>query len=146
MANTYTSLHYHLVYSTKNRQRWIIPEIENRIWAYIGGIAKENRFHPIQIGGVEDHVHVLLGAPASAAPSKIAQLMKGVSSAWIHETFAGGSVYPEKENGNSKNPGKPCGTKDCVSAGGNPISSSRSDGISLGIKVLERIRGFHFPF
>jgi REP element-mobilizing transposase RayT len=87
MANTYTSLHYHLVFSTKNRERWIMPEIEQRIWAYLGGIAKENKFHPIQIGGVEDHIHVLLGAPASAAPSKIAQMIKGGSSAWIHETF-----------------------------------------------------------
>jgi len=87
MANTYTSLHYHLVFSTKNRERWIMPESEQRIWAYLGGIAKENKFHPIQIGGVEDHVHVLLCAPASAAPSKIAQLIKGGSSAWIHETF-----------------------------------------------------------
>ena len=88
MANTYTSLHYHLVFSTKNRERWIMPEIEQRIWAYLGGIAKDNNFYPIQIGGVEDHVHVLLGAPASAAPSKIAQLIKGGSSAWIHEIFS----------------------------------------------------------
>ena len=87
MANTYTSLHYHLVFSTKNRERWITPEVEERIWAYLGGIAKENKMHPVQIGGIEDHVHVLLGAPASMAPSKIAQLIKGGSSAWIHDTF-----------------------------------------------------------
>ena len=87
MANTYTSLHYHIVFSTKNRERWITPDVEERIWAYLGGIAKENKMHPIQIGGIEDHVHVLLGAPASMAPSKIAQLIKGGSSAWIHDTF-----------------------------------------------------------
>jgi putative transposase len=87
MANTYTSLHCHLVFSTKNRERWIVPEVEERIWAYLGGIAKENKMHPVQIGGIEDHVHVLLGATASMAPSKIAQLIKGGSSAWIHDTF-----------------------------------------------------------
>ena len=87
MANTYTSLHFHLVFSTKSRYRWISPEIEERIWAYLGGIAKENRMKPVQISGVEDHVHVLLGAPAVLAPAKIAQLLKGGSSAWIHETF-----------------------------------------------------------
>ena len=87
MANTYTSLHYHLVFSTKNRERWITPDLEPRLWAYLGGIAKENKMTPIQIGGVEDHVHVLLGAPATLAPSKIAQYMKGGSSAWIHQTF-----------------------------------------------------------
>lgn len=87
MANTFTSLHYHMVFSTKNRERWISPDVEERIWAYLGGIAKENKVHPIQIGGIEDHVHLLLGAPASLPLSKIAQLIKGGSSAWIHETF-----------------------------------------------------------
>jgi REP element-mobilizing transposase RayT len=87
MANTYTSLHYHIVFSTKNRERWIMPEVEQRIWAYLGGIAKENKMKPLQIGGVEDHVHVLLGAPAVFAPSKIAQVIKGGSTGWIHDTF-----------------------------------------------------------
>ena len=87
MANTYTSLHYHLVFSTKNRERWIYPEIEERVWSYLAGIVKQNKMTPIQIGGVEDHVHVLLGASPTLAPSKIAQLVKGGSSAWIHDTF-----------------------------------------------------------
>ena len=87
MANTYTSLHYHLVFSTINRSRWLTPEIEPRVWAYLGGIAKENKMKPLQIGGVEDHVHALLGAPASLALSKIVQMVKGGSSAWVHDTF-----------------------------------------------------------
>ena len=87
MANTYISLHYQIVFSTKNRECWIKPDIEERIWAYLGGIAKQNKMKPIQIGGIEDHVHVLLGAPAVLAPAKIAQLIKGGSSAWIQETF-----------------------------------------------------------
>jgi len=64
-----------------------MPDIEQRIWAYLGGIAKDNKMQPIQIGGIEDHVHMLFGAPATLAPSKIAQVIKGGSSAWIHETF-----------------------------------------------------------
>ena len=72
MANTYTSLHYHIVFSTKNRERWIGSDIEERVRAYLGGILRENNMKPLQIGGVEDHVHVLLGAPATLAPSKIA--------------------------------------------------------------------------
>jgi REP-associated tyrosine transposase len=87
MANTYTSLHYHIVFSTKHRERWITPDIEQRFWAYLGGIARENKMKPLQIGGIEDHVHVLLGAPPTIAPSKIAQLIKGGSSAWIHTEF-----------------------------------------------------------
>ncbi len=88
MANTYTSIHYHFVFSTKKRERWILPEVEARIWAYLGGIAKENKMKPLQIGGVEDHIHMLLGASATLAPANIAQLVKGGSSAWIHDTFS----------------------------------------------------------
>ncbi|MEW5978378.1 MAG: transposase [Acidobacteriota bacterium] len=44
---------------------------------------------PIQIGGIEDHVHVLVQAPATLAPSKIAQLLKGGSSLWM------GTQFPE---------------------------------------------------
>jgi putative transposase len=87
MANTYTALHYHFTFSTKLRQPWIKPEIEQRVWEYLGGIARANGLKPLKIGGIEDHIHMLVGAPPTMAPSKIAQLVKGGSSAWIHETF-----------------------------------------------------------
>jgi REP element-mobilizing transposase RayT len=80
-------LHYHIVFSTKSREHWIRHEFEERIWAYLAGIAKINRMHPIQIGGIEDHVHCLLSAPAVFAPAKIAQLIKGSSSGRIQATF-----------------------------------------------------------
>jgi REP element-mobilizing transposase RayT len=89
MANTYTSLHYHVVFSTKNREPWICPEFEERIWAYLGGIARENQMKALKIGGVENHVHLLLGIPPALAVSKGVQLIKGGSSVWIKETFPG---------------------------------------------------------
>jgi REP element-mobilizing transposase RayT len=42
----------------------------------------------LSIGGVEDHVHVLLSLPSTLSISKAMQLIKGNSSKWIHETFA----------------------------------------------------------
>jgi len=87
MANTYTCLHYHVVFNTKNREPWISPDSEERVWSYLAGIAKENGMTPVRFGGVEDHVHLLLGAPPTLAPSKIAQLIKGGSSAWIRDHF-----------------------------------------------------------
>ncbi len=57
MANTYSSLLYHVVFSTKNRTAFIRPEIEARVWAYIGGVARNHKMTAIQVGGVEDHVH-----------------------------------------------------------------------------------------
>ena len=87
MANTYTSLHYHVLFSTKNRERWIAPEIAQRVWAYLGGIAREKDMTALKVGGVEDHVHLVLGLPPTLAPSKAAQLLKGGSSVLIHKNF-----------------------------------------------------------
>ncbi len=87
MANTYTSLYYHLVFSTKNRVAFIKPEIESRVWAYIGGVARAHKLTALQVGGIEDHIHTLVMAPATLAPSEIAKYIKGDSSKWMHEEF-----------------------------------------------------------
>ncbi len=88
MANTYSALFYHLVFSTKNRTAFLHPEIETRVWAYLGGIAREQKMTAIQIGGVDDHIHALIMAPPTMAPFEIAKYIKRDSSKWIHETFA----------------------------------------------------------
>jgi len=87
MANTYTSLHYHVIFSTKNRVLHFNPEIEQRVWAYLGGIARKHRMTALQVGGGEDHIHALVIAPPTLAPSQIAQFLKGDSSKWIHDEF-----------------------------------------------------------
>jgi hypothetical protein len=53
MANTYTSLHYHFTFSTKNREPWIALEIENRVWAFIGGIARHHKMTALQVGELQ---------------------------------------------------------------------------------------------
>jgi putative transposase len=89
MANTYSQCFYHFVFSTKERARFIFPDIESRVWAYIGGIAKNHTMSAVQVGGIEDHIHTLVMAKPSWSPSGIAQLLKGESSKWIHEEFEG---------------------------------------------------------
>ena len=88
MANTYTALYYHIIFSTKHRHRWLSPEIEERVWSYLGGIARENKMTAFQVGGIQDHIHILIGAPPTIASSKATQLLKGGASKWIHETFS----------------------------------------------------------
>ena len=78
---------FHCVFSTKERRRFITPELRNRLWPFPGGIARQNQMKAIEIGGVEDHVHVLLSLPSTMAVAKALQLLKGGSSKWIHETF-----------------------------------------------------------
>jgi putative transposase len=87
MANTYTSLFYHIIFSTKNRIPWINRGIEQRVWEYLGGIARKHKMSALQVGGASDHIHSLVLAPASLAPSQITQFLKGDSSKWIHEEF-----------------------------------------------------------
>jgi REP element-mobilizing transposase RayT len=41
----------------------------------------------LAIGGVVDHVHVLVSLPATLSVAKALQFLKGNSSKWIHETF-----------------------------------------------------------
>jgi REP element-mobilizing transposase RayT len=93
MANTYTSLHYHVVFSTKNRHPWLTLEIEQRVWSFIGGVAREHKMTALQVGGVEDHIHALLTAPPTIAPSEIAKYVKGESSLWIHREFSGLKMF-----------------------------------------------------
>lgn len=89
MANTYTSLHYHVIFSTKRRERWITRDVEERLWAYLGGIASQNDLHPVLIGGIEDHVHLLLSIPARISLSEAIKRIKGGSSGWIKVNFPG---------------------------------------------------------
>jgi REP element-mobilizing transposase RayT len=87
MANTYTALFYHVVFSTKNRAPMIRRDIEERVWEYVGGIARHYNMSAMQVGGIEDHLHVLVMAPATLSPSEIAKRIKSDSSKWIHEEF-----------------------------------------------------------
>jgi putative transposase len=84
---SYVSSYFHCVFSTKERRPFIRPELQERLWPFLGGIARQNKMKAIEIGGVADHVHVLLSLPSTMAVSKALQLIKGGSSKWIHETF-----------------------------------------------------------
>jgi putative transposase len=89
VANTFTSLHYHFVFSTKKREPWIRDDIEERVWSFLGGIARENKMKAIKIGGMPDHIHLALGLPPTLAVSEAAKLIKGGSSQWIKTEFPG---------------------------------------------------------
>jgi REP element-mobilizing transposase RayT len=62
-------------------------EIRQRLWPYLGGVARDNCIKALAVGGVADHVHVLLSLPGTMSVAKAMQLLKGNSSKWIHETF-----------------------------------------------------------
>ncbi|HEY3760709.1 MAG TPA: IS200/IS605 family transposase [Verrucomicrobiae bacterium] len=85
---SYISSYFHCVFSTKDRRPFIKPELRERLWPFLGGIARQNKMTTMEVGGMEDHVHILLSLPATISISKAMQLIKGGSSKWIHETFS----------------------------------------------------------
>ena len=84
---SYVSSYYHCVFSTKERRPLITPALAERLWPFLGGIARNNKMKAIEIGGVADHVHLLISLPSTLAIAKAMQLIKGGSSKWVHETF-----------------------------------------------------------
>ncbi len=84
---SYVSSYFHCVFSTKERRPLISPSLRERLWPFIGGIARQNEMKATQIGGVQDHVHILLSLPSTLCIAKALQLIKGGSSKWVHETF-----------------------------------------------------------
>lgn len=89
MANTYSQVYLHFVFSTKNRGELISKEIEARVWAYIAGVCKHHGITPIRIGGIETHIHALVGTPTTISPSQAARAIKGDSSFGIRREFPG---------------------------------------------------------
>ena len=88
MPNTYSALYYHFVFSTKDRAPLITPDIQERLWEYLGGILRENDGVALRIGEIEDHVHILCAMSPSTSPSRMVQQVKGGSSKWIHANFS----------------------------------------------------------
>jgi putative transposase len=87
MAHTYTALYYHVIFSTKNREPWISADIEKRVWSYLGAVAINHNMRALCVGGVDDHLHVMLSAPPTLSVSNAVKLIKGATSRWIHQTF-----------------------------------------------------------
>ncbi len=85
MASTHLSLHYHIVFATKDRQRLIEPSWQPRLHDYLGGTIRGLDGHPHRIGGVADHVHILAGLRAHRPLADIVREIKRCSSLWIHE-------------------------------------------------------------
>jgi putative transposase len=87
MSHTYVSELIHIIFSTKGRLNTIPSEIQQRLWSFLGGIARKNDFKTLAVGGTENHIHILLSLPATMPVAKAAQLLQGGSSKWLNETI-----------------------------------------------------------
>ena len=85
IQDTYTKLHFHVVFSTKNRCPSIEDEWRGRLHDYIGGTIRGLGGQSISVGGVSDHVHVLMGLRPMHRLSDVMREVKHESSRWIQQ-------------------------------------------------------------
>ncbi len=85
MGSTFYSLHYHVVFSTKERRPFIRTEWRARLHQYIGGAVRGLGGVAEVVGGVEDHVHLLVSLRTTDAPADLVRELKKASSIWAAE-------------------------------------------------------------
>lgn len=83
--STYTQILYQIVFSTKHRERTLEKNSSKELYKYIWGILKNKNCHLYQIGGVEDHLHIITHLHPSIALSNLIKDIKLASTAFIKE-------------------------------------------------------------
>ena len=73
----------HIVFSTKNRQRWLHTDICQELYPYINKILENQKCHAYQIGGMPDHIHILCALGKTISASKLIEEIKTSTSKWI---------------------------------------------------------------
>ena len=85
MPTTHLSLHYHVVFSTKERRAFIDEPWRERLHAYLGGALRTAGGVAGAVGGVADHVHLLMGLRATHRLADVVREIKSASSQWVHQ-------------------------------------------------------------
>jgi REP element-mobilizing transposase RayT len=85
VASTYLSLHYHIVFSTKDRAPFIKEAWIGDLHSYLGGTVSGLGGVPQAIGGVADHVHLLVGLKATHCLADFLRELKKSATLWVHE-------------------------------------------------------------
>jgi REP element-mobilizing transposase RayT len=84
VAQTYTRLLYHIVFSTKNREPWLEPDWREDLHSFVGGIVRNRKGELLAAGGIPDHIHLLVRLAADRSVSDVVRDIKSNSSAWLH--------------------------------------------------------------
>jgi putative transposase len=87
MPQSLVSMHVHIVFSTKNRAPWIDAELQPRLYGYGGGIVRGETGRMLTIGGMPDHVHLLVSMGRTVCIADLVRAVKSNSSRWVHEMF-----------------------------------------------------------
>jgi len=88
MGHTYANVLIHVIFSTKGRQPLIRESFRERLYEYMGGLARQEFGPALSIGGTENHVHGLLSINTSISIGEAMSKWKSLSSGWVHKAFA----------------------------------------------------------
>ncbi len=83
MPQSLSQAYLHLVFSTKDRHPWISPSWECDLWAYVAGAGSSHGCQVIKVGGVEDHLHVLIRQSRTRTIADLVSSLKVESSKWV---------------------------------------------------------------
>ena len=87
MSRTFTDLLTHIIFSTKNREPLIVPELKGELHAYLGGLTRELKGKAYGINGTSDHIHMLISLPANVSISEAMRFIKSNSSGWARNKW-----------------------------------------------------------
>ena len=89
MPQSLSAVYLHLIFSTKNREPWLAdPALRDEAHAFLGGDSKQLDCPPVIVGGVADHVHLLVRVGRGITQSDWVKELKRVSSRWLKERDA----------------------------------------------------------
>jgi putative transposase len=83
MSQSLSNILVHIVFSTKNREPTILPSIENELYAFLISQATDLGNYVHKIGGIHDHLHMLVTLRKTLSISEIIEELKKSSSRWI---------------------------------------------------------------
>lgn len=85
MANTYTQVNIHAVFSVKGRENFIQKNFRNELHQYISGILKNEKQYPLAVNGWKDHIHLFFELNPITCISDLLRVVKSKSSKWIND-------------------------------------------------------------
>ncbi len=85
MANTYTQINIHAIFSVKGRENLLTNNFRTELFKYIAGILKNNKQFSLAVNGNHDHVHIFFELNPTTSLSEIIRIVKTNSSKWINE-------------------------------------------------------------
>jgi REP element-mobilizing transposase RayT len=85
MANTYTQLNVHAVFSVKGRENTLSSKMRPDLFAFISGILSRLNCFPLAVNGFKDHIHMFFELHPTKSVSDILEKVKSGSSKWINE-------------------------------------------------------------